>query len=153
MADTLQLVPINGADSDDWLGMRIDLYGELEPGAHEQEMPDILSRDDWHLWFVEDSENERIGMVELSLRNVVDGCLSSPVPYVEGLYIVQKRRNQGLGTQLMKVLFNWASERGYQELALNTELTNTDAQRLYQTLGFSENERVVEYRIKLPNGK
>lgn len=27
------------------------------------------------------------GRVELSLRNVVDGCLSSPVGYVEGIFV------------------------------------------------------------------
>ena len=146
----MNLSDITTNDFADWLTMRVALYGELEPGAHEAEMLDIHARDDWHLWFLLDEQGQRIGMVELSLRNVVDGCLSSPVAYVEGLYIVPEQRNKGLGKQVMHLLFDWAAAQDYSEMALNTPLPNSGSQRFYAALGFSENERVVEYRITLP---
>ena len=147
---SIKLTPITADDFALWKTMRIDLYGELEAGAHDAEMPDIFGRDDWRLWFVEDAAGQRIGLVELSLRNVVDGCLSSPVPYIEGLYVVPAQRNQGFGKQLIDRLLAWSAEQGYTELALNTWVSNEGAQRLYQSLGFIENERVVEYHMVVP---
>lgn len=145
----MKLVSITEREVDRWRAMRVELYGQLEPGFHDAEMPNILHRDDWYCWLVIAEDGSTIGMVELSLRNVVDGCLSSPVPYIEGLFIEAKQRNRGLGRQLMQILFDWCCEQGYTELALNTEAVNTAAQRFYDSLGFQQNDSVIEYRMTL----
>jgi GNAT superfamily N-acetyltransferase len=45
-------------------------------------------------------------------------------------------RGQGVGTQLMEAVFDWACESGFRSVSLEVVDTNPLAQRLYERLGF-----------------
>ena len=131
--------------------MRHDLYGSLTSGFHEKEMEGIFASEAWHCRFITDENNRVIGLVELSSRNIVDGCLSSPVAYLEGLYLAPEHRGKGIGSDIIKILIQWCKKKGYSEFATDTEIKNEKAQRFYKSLGFKEVDRVVEYRLELNN--
>lgn len=88
-------------------------------------------------------------MIEVSLRNVVDGCPTSPVGYVEGIYIDPEHRGSGLARQLLEQAEDWCRSKGCTEIATDAELDNQDAQRFHERMGFEETYRIVEYRKKL----
>ena len=69
--------------------------------------------------------------------------------YLEGLFLKQQYRGQGLGKQVIQMVMQWCKQQGFAELATDAELSNLDAQRFYQALGFEETDRVVEYKITL----
>ena len=58
----------------------------------------------------ESDAGEPIGMIELSLRSHADGCRSSPVPFVEGWYVMAGQRRKGAGSLLMEAAEAWARE-------------------------------------------
>ena len=145
----MKLVPINKDDFAKWREMRGDLYGSLSNEFHEEEMEGILNSNEWHCQFIEDRNGHAIGFLELSSRNIVDGCLSSPVAYLEGLYLNSEFRGKGLGREIINVLLNWCREKGFSELATDAELKNIKAQGFFQAMGFQETYRVVEYRIEV----
>ncbi len=126
--------------------MRKDLYRDLDDDYHDQEMENIFQNDKWNCRFLEDEGCLTIGLVEISSRNIVDGCLSSPVAYLEGLYLKPGYRGQGNGKKILNIILGWCKEKGFSELATDTELTNTNAQRFYKAIGFQETDRVVEFR-------
>lgn len=84
-----------------------------------------------------------IGFVELNIRNFAEGSRSAEVPYVEGWFVDQRYRGQGIGKRLMRAAESWALEKGYLELASDTELDNTISQKIHKAMGFKETERVV----------
>ena len=43
----------------------------------------------------------------------------------------------------------WCADNGYTELATDTELENTRAQSFYDSAGFEETGRIVQYRIDI----
>ena len=145
-AQPMTLQPITEADWACWQAFRAALYHDLDPALDGEEMRSILSRSDWHCWLVMGAQSRPIGLVEISLRNVADGCISSPVPYLEGLYLVPECQGQGIGTRVMAHLDAWCRAEGFTELATDAELSNEQAQRFYRTLGFEEVDRVVVYR-------
>ena len=128
--------------------MREEIYSSLSDEYHEKEMEQIFKSDAWYCQFLMDENNHVLGLVELSSRNIVDGCLSSPVAYLEGLYLKSEYRGKGLGKQVIKIL-DWCREGGFSELATDTELTNIKAQSFYKAVGFQETDRVVEFRIEV----
>lgn len=149
MLDIMKLKPISKSEFSLWSQYRSDIYPRLNAAFNAKEMDQIYHSHLWHCWFIEREDRERIGLVELSLRNIVDGCLSSPVPYLEGLYLTATERGKGRGTEVIAMIRNWCQAHGYSELATDAELSNIGAQAFYEKLGFEPVDRVVEYRLEL----
>ena len=100
--------------------------------------------------FIAEDEGARpIGFLELSIRPFSDGCDSMPVPHVEGWYVEVDARNRGIGRALLRAAEEWAKERGFRELASDTEVKNLDSQHAHMTCGFEEVDRLVKFRKKL----
>lgn len=144
----MKLKPIKAPDSDQWRILRKALYQDLSEDFNQTEMKNILASRNWHCFLIQ-HEAKNIGLVEVSLRNIVDGCLSSPVPYLEGIYLEPAARDKGLGKIVMEHLMNWCTAKGHSELAADCEIANPAAQRFFQSLGFSETYRTVGFRIDL----
>ena len=92
---------------------------------------------------------EPLGMLELSLRSVAEGCRSTPVPYVEGWYVVPEARRRGVGRSLLAAAEQWARDRGYAEIASDALIDNTASERAHLALGFEEVERAIHFRKDL----
>lgn len=134
-----------------WKLYRNSVYHSLSDEFHEIEMEKILTDIDWFCYFLTDENNQIVGMVELSSRNIVDGCLSSPVAYIEGMYIEEQHRGKGAGKATMRAIHLWCKQKGFKELAADTELENLAAQRYFNAVGFKETYRVVEFCTKVKN--
>lgn len=145
--EIMKLVPIDKKDFPQWKEMRREIYPILDEAYDEREMEQIYESDIWFCWLLADESDSVIGLAELSARNIVDGCLSSPVAYLEGLYLKPAYRGRGLGREAVKHILDWCREKGFSELATDAELANTQAQSFYKALGFEETDRVVEFRI------
>ena len=79
----MQLLPIQSNQFPQWKELRDAVYGSLDGEGWQWEMERTLARDDWFCYFLADSNECILGLVELSSRNIVDGCSSSPVAYNE----------------------------------------------------------------------
>ncbi|MDX1429289.1 MAG: GNAT family N-acetyltransferase, partial [Rhodothermales bacterium] len=83
------------------------------------------------------------------LRNVVDGCLTSPVGYVEGIFVDEGHRGCGVARELLLRSEEWFRQKECTEAATDAEIDNLPAQRFHEHMGFLETYRVVEYRKDL----
>ncbi len=83
------------------------------------------------------------GFIELSLRDVAEGCETSPVPYVEGWYVTPEARRSGVGRALMRAAEEWARGKGSPVLASDAELVNLASVEAHQALGFEVTGRIV----------
>lgn len=79
----------------------------------------------------------------------MDGCLSSPVGYIEGIYLKPEYRSAGYGRQLVARAETWFKGKGCKEMATDAEIDNLDAQKFHENLGFQEIYRIVEYKKSL----
>jgi len=144
----MELIPAHKL-SDRWSFMRNALYGELEDDFQREEMKAITNDPENRASYIAYEIGSEVGMIELSLRNFVDGCLSSPVGYIEGIYINESLRGKGYGRKLVDEARGWAKEKGCTELAADSELSNVEAQQFHQALGFEETYRIVQYKMSL----
>ncbi len=90
-----------------------------------------------------------LGFVELSLRNYAEGCASSPVPYVEGLYVAESTRRRNVGRLLMSAAGDWAKASGFTEMASDTQIENEVSLGAHHAYGFTEVERIACLRKAL----
>jgi aminoglycoside 6'-N-acetyltransferase I len=141
------------ADAEAWRTMRMALW----PNANEDELRLEVARYFVargepllpHCVFVADDRGKIVGMLELSLRPYVDGCDSSPVPFIEAWYVTEGARRSGVGGALVRTAEQWALENGYTEMASDALLENTISERAHAALGFEEVERAIRFRKSL----
>jgi aminoglycoside 6'-N-acetyltransferase I len=92
-----------------------------------------------------------LGFVEASKRvDYVNGTSTSPVAFLEGIYVVPEFRRRGVARSLVDAVVNWARGEKCRELASDSLLPNTDAHAAHRALGFDETERVVYFRMVIP---
>ncbi len=90
---------------------------------------------------------ECIAFIQLSLRSdYVEGTTSSPVGYIEGIYVEPAYRGAGLARQLVEAGEAWCKKQGCTEIASDTEISNTSSQAFHEKQGFEEVNRLVCYR-------
>lgn len=89
-----------------------------------------------------------IGFIHIGIRNdYVEGSSSSPVAYIEGIYVKPLSQKSGIGRKLVAAAEAWAKNHGFKELASDTEIDNTGSILFHLRSGFEESGRVL-YFIK-----
>ena len=79
----------------------------------------------------------------------MEGTESSPVGYLEGVYVKEAYRKQGIGRELVSACERWAKEQGCTEFGSDCELTNETSQAFHRAIGFEEANRIVAYVRKI----
>lgn len=80
-----------------------------------------------------------VGIAELRFRDSI--MSGKPVAYLEELYVAASHRRQGLGRALLERAIALARERGAAWIELGTATSDTAARRLYESIGFTNEER------------
>ncbi len=128
--------------------MRQALWPDEDAAEIARETPTILAREDYAVFGARAGER-LIGMIEVGQRDVGEGCTTSPVGYIEALWVEPDFRRQGVARALVEAAIGWARSRGYRELASDAELSNTISHAMHEAMGFSETERLVTFRMSL----
>jgi aminoglycoside 6'-N-acetyltransferase I len=130
-----------------WLELRRALWGDATAEEHRGYMAIALAQPERFLQLmVYDEKRTPVGFIEGSIRNdYVNGTESSPVGFVEGVYVIPSMRRKGVARMLFDAIGDWARARGCQELASDALLENEASQRAHRALGFRETERVVYF--------
>ncbi|WP_194787881.1 aminoglycoside 6'-N-acetyltransferase [Pseudomonas sp. UFMG81] len=130
-----------------WLHLRSALWPGCPAAEHRDEMADIARRPDTLVALLAlDEQGRALGLAEASVRHdYVNGSSTSPVAFLEGIYVEPAGRGQGVARALIAAVERWAAARGCSELASDAALDNLGSQRMHAALGFAETERVVYF--------
>lgn len=90
------------------------------------------------------------GFSQVQLRSdYVEGCQTSPVGYLEAIYVTPEYCRQGHGTALLEEAKAWTKAQGCSEFASDTELTNENGYRFHIKSGFQETNRLITFKQDL----
>lgn len=94
-----------------------------------------------------DARGTAIGFAEASIRSDhVNGCDTSPVAFLEGIYVAPEGRLTGAGRALVDAVADWGRSRGCAEMGSDALLENSASHAFHAAIGFEETERVVCFR-------
>ena len=100
--------------------------------------------------FLAFQEGKGVGFAQCQLRHdYVEGTDSSPVGYLEGIFVAESCRGQGMASNLLAACEAWARTQGCGEFASDCELTNTQSLAFHLKLGFAEANRIICFTKKL----
>jgi aminoglycoside 6'-N-acetyltransferase I len=143
------------SDREQLTHMRHALWPESPAEEHARELSAIFAGTFWGTlplvdFVAETADGTLVGFLEVGLRSHADHCdPAHPVGYVEGWYVVEDFRRQGIGAALLRAAEDWARAQGCTEMASDHQLDNQLSQRAHQALGFEAVERSVLYRKPL----
>ncbi len=136
---------------EEWAVLRHALWPDAPVQDHRSEAAAMLWEQRKAVAFlVRLPDGTAAGFAEAALRHdYVNGCGTSPVAFLEGIYVEPEHRNRGLARRLCRAVEDWARRLGCCEFASDVLLENTASQTMHEALGFEETERVVYYRKPL----
>ncbi|MGI6279030.1 MAG: aminoglycoside 6'-N-acetyltransferase [Acutalibacteraceae bacterium] len=95
-------------------------------------------------------DQRAVAFAHCELRHdYVEGTASSPVGYLEAIYVEKDCRLQGIASALVRYCEDWARSKNCTEFASDCELNNLDSLRFHLKYGFSEANRIICFTKKL----
>jgi aminoglycoside 6'-N-acetyltransferase I len=137
------------ADKPEWLRMRLLLwpFGTVEGFAAD--MDELLADPLTPVFVAACPAGGLGGFLEAGTRKYAEGGESSPVGYIEGWYVDEDLRGQGVGKALVKAAEGWARAQGLSEMGSDTWLENDASIQAHSKMGYEEAERLVHFIKKL----
>ena len=100
--------------------------------------------------FLAISEEHIVGFAQCGLRfDYVEGTDSSPVGYLEGIFVLEEYKKRGYAKELLGACQNWAKNQGCFEFASDCELDNEDSLKFHLKMGFAEANRIICFTKRL----
>ena len=135
-----------------WRAMRRALWPEMTEEENVSETGAMLADSRAFVRIAWNAKGQPVGFSEAALRrDYVNGCATSPVAFLEGIYVEPWARRQGVAKVLVADVERWAIALGCREFASDALLENEVSHRMHQGVGFKETERVVYFRKDLPS--
>lgn len=101
-------------------------------------------------YYVADDGKALIGFIMLAVRkDYVEGSSTSPVGYIEGIYVENGSRKKNIGRQLVNAAEEWCAKKGLIELGSDVEFENKTSQRFHERIGFGGRSLIAHYIKKV----
>ena len=113
------------------------------------EFEEILASEEAAVYLLYANE-QPVAFAQCQLRHdYVEGTETSPVGYLEGIYVDDTCRGMGYAKMLLCACEDWAKSKGCTEFASDCELENTGSLAFHLRMGFEEANRVICFTKKL----
>lgn len=139
----LAIVEATEADLEPWVYLGLLLW----PDHTFQDMTEIFSGilgSKKETAFLCRVGQEYVGFINVSIRvDYVEGSDSSPVGFVEGIYVKESYRKQGIAQRLVTRGEQWAKSLGCSQMGSDIEQHNTASYDFHTRVGFKEANRII----------
>lgn len=137
---------------DDWARLRAALWPDRPAADHRRGLAAILKVGGSELagFVARAGGGGIVGFAEATIRHDhVNGCETSPVVFLEGVYVEPAHRRRRVALALVEAVAAWGRLHGCGEFASDALAANDESHRFHRAIGFDETERVVFFRRTL----
>ena len=129
--------------------LALQLWPDNDSPTLSEEFRELLLQPDCAV-FLAEMEGKPAGFAQCQLRHdYVEGTETSPVGYLEGIFVSPEWRKNGLARMLLSACESWAKSRSCQEFASDCELENLTSLQFHLAVGFEEANRIICFRKAL----
>ena len=135
-------------DKAEWARMRNGSWPDWTDEYLVVDMDEVLASDNDFVIFACDGDKP-IGLTEARIKDHAEGCTTSPVGSLEGWFVEEEYRGQGIVGIMTKAAEEWVRAKGCTEVASDTWLENESSIRAHVKMGYVEVERLVHFVKRL----
>ena len=128
--------PLREADQDEWLRLRMALWPDHTAEEMRQEMAALLADSQQPVFVAERPDGGLCGLVEVAIHTQAPGCTTDRIGYLEGWYVDDDVRGQGVGKRLVEAAEDWARSVGCREMASDTTSDYATSPAAHTALGY-----------------
>lgn len=129
--------------------MAAQLWPDTPAEEHAATLREVIGSPGGAVFFAENNGNP-VGFAQCQLRHdYVEGTDSSPVGYLEGIWVSEACRGRGAARLLLFACEEWARCCGCTEFASDCELDNVQSLHFHLHTGFEEANRIICFTKKL----
>jgi aminoglycoside 6'-N-acetyltransferase I len=136
---------VRDEDYQQWYRLRLALWPDATLPEDKEDMKEYLTSDRRAAFVAEAGDGQLVGFLEANIRDYADGCRSRNVGYIEGWYVDEEHRRQGVGAALVREAETWARSKGCMEIASDCLLENDVSLAAHTALGYEEVERLIHF--------
>ena len=136
---------VEQSDYGQWHRMRLSLWPTATQPEDERDMREYLESEVKTAFVAQAADGRLVAFVEANIRHYAEGCATRNVGYIEGWYVDEEYRRQGIGAALVKAAEDWARSRGCQEMASDCLMDNDVSLAAHLALGYEEKERLIHF--------
>jgi len=130
------------ADIDALITLRRALWPDDD--SSPDELAALLQRDDF-AGFIASIGGAPVGFAEITLRRYIDGAPDAANGFLEGLFVAEGHRRQGVADALLVAASARARANGATHLGSNADLDNDISQAWHRAMGFDEAGRMINF--------
>lgn len=139
----MQIRQATGKDIHETTALVMQLWPDNEQEAQQADVAGWIDSKNTAV-FLAEVDAAAVGFAFCGLRNdYVEGTETSPVGYLEGVFIKEGFRRKGIAAALVGACEQWAREKGCKEFASDCALDNTLSIAFHMGIGFLEAGRLV----------
>lgn len=128
---------------DDILLMALQLWPDNTYDGLREELIKILNNEKETILLYK-LENEFIGFNHVAIRHdYVEGSNTSPVGFIEGIFVKENHRGKGIGKILVRSGEEWAKSRGCTQMGSDVEFHNVESYNFHKKIGYTEVNRII----------
>ena len=131
---------------DEWVKLSCKLFPEDTYEELYELYYSFLTNEKKHkeIGYLYQANNKFVAFINFSIRyEYVNGTNTSPVLFIEALYVLEEYRKQGIARKLINHAENYAKENGIKQIASDCLIDNTISELFHKSCGFKETERVI----------
>ena len=137
------------ADANKIAGLAVLMWNTSTVQELTQEFLDVMEQGKGQ-FFLKYEQGIPVGFAQCTLRyDYVEGTETSPVGYLEGIFVQEAFRCKGYARELLSECEKWAKEKGCREFASDCEAVNDSSFRFHMATGFEEANRIICFTKKL----
>lgn len=101
-------------------------------------------------FFLKYENDVPIGFAQCQLRyDYVEGTETTPVGYLEGIFVKEGYRNKGYAKELLTECEVWAKHNGCREFASDCGIDNVNSFQFHKAMNFTEANRIICFTKKI----
>ena len=137
------------ADADKVAGLAVLMWNTNTVQELTREFLEVMEQGKGQ-FFLKYDQGIPVGFAQCTLRHdYVEGTETSPVGYLEGIFVQEAYRRRGYARELLSECEKWAKGKGCREFASDCEAVNDSSFHFHMAVGFEEANRIICFTKKL----